>query len=427
MRPCWAWATLVGSLGCASVFDEGVVPPPLPPDVGDPTPSTDDDSAPGDDDTPDDDTSPTPDDDDSTDDVDPTPSPPSEVRALWVTRWNWSDPADIDGILDDALEAGFNTVFFQVRGNADSYYPSAIEPWARSLTGTLGGDPGWDPLDHAIVGAHARGLELHPWLNTFPAWSGTTPPTESSPRHILLSHPEWRVAGTDGVPAPYQEGYLFVSPGIEAVRAHVATVAADIAARYAIDGLHLDYIRYPGASYSHDALSEAAFASYQAGGGGLDWNGWQREMVIDTAARVRDAVRDARPGTPVTAAVWGIYDDLWAWNSSEGRDDYHQDSVAMVQRGVVDAIVPMIYWPMTDPPGGYTDFATLVDFFEAEVGGPSLWVGLDGDYEDFSEIEAQIEHARSVGAAGVSIFAWPFLDARDYWDELAGGPFAPGR
>lgn len=32
------------------------------------------------------------------------------------------------------------------------------------LTGTQGGDPGYDPLEFAVTQAHARGLELHAWF-----------------------------------------------------------------------------------------------------------------------------------------------------------------------------------------------------------------------------------------------------------------------
>ncbi|MBN95593.1 MAG: hypothetical protein CL928_16255, partial [Deltaproteobacteria bacterium] len=100
-----------------------------------------------------------------------------------------------------------------------------------------------------------------------------------------------------------------------------------------------------------------------------------------------------------------------------------QDSLAMVQQGVVDAIVPMIYWPITEPPGGYTDFSTLVDTFAAAVPGDALWIGLSADYDDFAEIEAEIQWSRSAGASGVALFAYGSLLSRGYFDALGEGPF----
>ena len=75
-----------------------------------------------------------------------------------------------------AANANFNAIFFQVRGNADAYYASQLEPWASRPSGTLGQDPGWDPLAVAIAEGHARGLEVHAWINVFPSWLGETAP-----------------------------------------------------------------------------------------------------------------------------------------------------------------------------------------------------------------------------------------------------------
>ena len=89
-----------------------------------------------------------------------------ELRGTWiatVSRINWpssDDPAaqrtQLQSILDTAEATGLNTVFFQVRPEADALYASELEPWSRYLTGTQGVDPGYDPLAFAIQEAHAR-------------------------------------------------------------------------------------------------------------------------------------------------------------------------------------------------------------------------------------------------------------------------------
>ena len=79
-----------------------------------------------------------------------------ELRGVWVDRWTFSSASDVEDIMANAAAAGFNTVFFQIRGNADAYYHSQYEPWAKGLTGTLGQDPGWDPLEVAVASGHAR-------------------------------------------------------------------------------------------------------------------------------------------------------------------------------------------------------------------------------------------------------------------------------
>ena len=344
-----------------------------------------------------------------------------EDRALWVTRWDYGDAVDVATIMERAEAAGFTAVLFQVRGTFDAFYESSLEPWASELTGTLGQDPGWDPLGTALEEGHARGLEVHAWLNTFPFWRGTSAPPACQPTHMFNAHPEWRVVDEWGDPMPLNSSYVFASPGNPEVRAHVAAVAADIVTHYAVDGIHLDYIRYPGPEYSHD---DASLDAYAASGAVVDYGDWQREQVTATAAAVHDAIDAVDPDVLLSAAVWGIYEDLWGWWTSQGNVDYYQDSLAMVDSDALDVIVPMIYWPLTDPPGEYTDYRTLIEFFATSVPGHNLWAGMQADYTDFEEIAAEIDVAREVGAGGVSIFAYSYLVEHDYFDDLAAGPFA---
>ena len=168
-----------------------------------------------------------------------------EARGVWMSRFEYTsgllknDPEAaktyIRSVFEKARSAKFNMVFFQVRGNATSFYNSSLEPWASELSGTLGKDPGWDPLQFAIGEAHRLGLELHAWINTFPIWRGGVPPVETNPRQVLLEHPDWVVCDEEGKPMtedPPKEGYIWASPGIPAVRQHILDVVKDIVARY---------------------------------------------------------------------------------------------------------------------------------------------------------------------------------------------------
>ncbi|MFC1545107.1 family 10 glycosylhydrolase [Gemmatimonadota bacterium] len=89
------------------------------------------------------------------------------IRGLWVSRWEYSSPEDISALFSRSASWGITDVYFQVRGRGDAFYRSEIEPWGAELTGTLGRDPGWDPLDVAIREARQRGLRLHSHWSTF--------------------------------------------------------------------------------------------------------------------------------------------------------------------------------------------------------------------------------------------------------------------
>ncbi|MFH1807435.1 MAG: family 10 glycosylhydrolase [Pseudomonadota bacterium] len=360
--------------------------------------------------------------------LDVLPPESFEARGVWVTRWNYSTQAHVQQIVAQLAAAGVNQMYFQVRGAADAYYASTLEPWADRLSGTLGQDPGWDPLRTAISEAHAVGIEVHAWINTFPAWScGVALPSSSGVPHILETHPEWVVVDSSGTSmlGNCTSGYVTLSPGIPEVRAHLAAVAEEILTQYDVDGLHLDYIRYPGRQFSHDAVSEALFAEAQALDSTLTWDDWQRRQVNATVRDIFEVLLGVRPSATLSAAVWGIYRNIWGWSSvSQGVVDYYQDSRAWTAGRYIDAIVPMIYWPLTDPLGQRLDFATLIADHVDNNPGRQVLAGIEANYTSFDEITNQVEATRAAGAPGTVLFAYTYLQDRSYWDELEAGPFA---
>ncbi|RMG19497.1 MAG: hypothetical protein D6729_05085 [Deltaproteobacteria bacterium] len=358
--------------------------------------------------------------------VEVVPAAPVELRGLWVTRWNYDSPADVERIFEQAAAAGFNAIFFQVRGTADAYYDSSLEPWAERLTGTLGEDPGWDPLAVAIESGRREGLEVHAWLNTVPAWSGATPPAESTPRHIYLAHPEWIMQDASGTPMPLGDGYVCVSPGIPEVQDHIVAVVEDLLSKYAVDGIHLDYIRYYGPQYSHDPVSLARYEAARAADPTTTFEDWQRDQVTELVRRVYQRVRQ-HPGVRLTAAVWHN-NDLDVTGSS-GYRDYYQDSHRWTREGIIDAIVPMTYFRLDSDPG----FAALVDdHLTNGRNGRHVYVGVHAygrgrgaevDTSGQAMLE-NIAYARQAGADGIVVFAYPYLDESGLFGVLADGPFS---
>ena len=107
---------------------------------------------------------------------------------------------------------------------------------------------------------------------------GASLPQSEGIAHVLESHPEWAAVDSGGVSMidGCTDGYIFLSPGIPQVRGHIRSVVADIITSYDVDGIHLDYIRYPGTRYSHDVVSETAYAKAKADDPTLAWEDWQR-------------------------------------------------------------------------------------------------------------------------------------------------------
>jgi len=361
--------------------------------------------------------------------------PKAEARALWVTRFDYDSEAKIVRIMETASRANFNIVYFQARASGDAYYRSAIEPCAQRLCGKLGGTPSYDPLEVAVREGHARGLQVHAYLNGLSAWPAgiegqcklIPQPDSGNPRHILLDHPEWVMSDRRGrrLPCPNGEEYIWLSPGFPEVRTRLAAVAADIVRRYDVDGVHLDRIRYPGNAWSWDSASRAGFGRnpdmYPA-----DWRAYRTSLVNQMVRETYDSVSSVRPEIVMSAAVWGIYDDKWNWKTLSGTKDLMQDSRAWAKEGYMDILVPMTYSRIKPGHCARIDWTCMLDEQLAgaeRATGRQMYIGIDAS-KGANEIIQQIRTARSRGVTGMAIFSFTDADNARVWPLLSAGVFA---
>jgi uncharacterized lipoprotein YddW (UPF0748 family) len=357
-----------------------------------------------------------------------TPGLPQEVRALWVTRWDYQTVDDVRIICDKAAAANFNLLYFQVRGNADAFYRSRVEPWAARLSGTLGQDPGWDPLQVAIDEAHARGLELHAWVNVYPAWLGETPPTPSTPETMFdrfnrLYGDAWLMWDRNQQPMRLNQQYLWANPAHWAVIEHITHVCKDIVGRYYVDGLHLDNVRYAGWEYSSDALTTDRLNQAAALELDLSRKEYQRRQVDQLITGLRQTMDRLKPGLPLSAAVWPVYYDTWEWwNAGDGFSGFCQDSVGWLRAGIMDTICPMLY--LSSITTDHSQFSVLVRDFVARSTLNSVVAGITTTYDSFGPIGLRIDLARAAGAAGQSLFAYGHINSHNYWDDFLAGPYS---
>lgn len=308
-------------------------------------------------------------------------SPEEEMRGVWVSSvYNLDYPskattsadtlkAEADKILDNTVKAGLNTVFLQVRPTSDALYDSDIFPWSHWLTGKQGTAPadGFDPLEYWVEGAHARGLELHAWLNPYRVtrdknWD------ELDPANPAKTHTGWAVKYTDG--------NYYYDPGLPEVRELVVDGAAEIVRNYDVDGIHLDDYFYPGSDFN-DA------ATYQKYGAGFDnIADWRRDNVNKLVAALDETLHalDADLEFGISpAGVWANQStDPRGSNTRGGNESYvkaYADSLAWIEAGTVDYIIPQIYWEIGH---AAADFATLTDWWIEQTKGTDvkLYIGL---------------------------------------------------
>ena len=125
------------------------------------------------------------------------------------------------------VKTGINAVYFQVKPDGTALWRSNILPWSEVLTGTVGQDPGYDPLAFMLQEAHRRGINVHAWLNPYRVSMNTRPQTIDALNHTLRSppasvyalHPDWiRTANERFV----------LDPGLPDVRNWITGVVAEI-------------------------------------------------------------------------------------------------------------------------------------------------------------------------------------------------------
>ena len=265
------------------------------------------------------------------------------TQVMWVTRFDFRTQDDVRAVIRNCADLGIDRVMFQVRGNATVFFPSPHEPWAEQLDWK---SPGFDPLALAIQEAHARGMQLHAWTNVVPGWWGPTPP--SSREHLWNSRPNWFWFDQHGKRQALSEKfYVSLNPALPAVREHIVKVLADLVKRYDVDGLHLDYIRFPNEppavpagtdiDYPRDRESLALFASET--GGDPDrhpelWDQWRTSRITLLLQEIRAAVKSAKPKLPLSAAVGP---------EPTRALEHFQDVEAWLAHGLLDAVYPMNY------------------------------------------------------------------------------------
>ena len=323
-----------------------------------------------------------------------------EFRGAWVaTVYNLDWPsgpglpaatqkAQLRTLLDRAAELKLNAILLQVRPASDALYASTKEPWSEFLSGKAGVSPGYDPLEFAVAEAHARGLELHAWVNPFRAAISASAKLPAN--HIATEYPEWvRRFGKQ----------LWIDPGEPAARDYVISVITDIVRRYAVDGIHLDDYFYPYPLKPGQATfpDDSSWNRYGAKSG-LSRADWRRENIDDFVRSMYRAVKAARSKARVGISPFGIWRPGVPATTKAGLDAYGQlfaDSRKWVAQGWVDYLAPQLYWSIRP---AEQSFPVLLDWWRAQSHGIPIWPGLAteriGSKRPAREIIEQIELTR---------------------------------
>lgn len=360
----------------------------------------------------------------------------TEVRALWVTRTTLTSPDSIAQMIRAAQDGGFNTLLVQVRGRGDAYFSSTTEPRAHELTGR----PGFDPLATILEQAHAAGLQVHAWIAVNLVSSAFEMP--ASRQHVIYRQPDWlmvprEIAGEMLRVDPRSPEYvgrlarwtransstvegLYTSPVHAAAATHVATLVRELVTTYAVDGVHLDYVRFPSDDFDFSRGTLQAFKSsvqpdltpadrsMMVAREALDpfayvnvyrerWSTFRRSRLTALVMRLRTVIKTARPTATISAAV--VPDVQVAVN------ERLQDWRTWLDQGLIDVLAPMAY--STDA----EVFERQIAAAQALAGERPVWAGVGAYRLSPAQTIAHVAAARRLGAGGVVLFSYESLIA----------------
>ena len=322
------------------------------------------------------------------------PNPKYEVRAVWLTTiggidWPHSyaqsersaekQKEELRAILDRLQKANINTILLQTRIRATTIYPSQYEPWDGCLSGFPGKSPGYDALQFAIDECHKRGMEVHAWVVTIPVgkWNsyGCRQLRKRFPRLIKRID---------------QDGYM--DPEATQTGCYLAEMCREIVQRYDVDGIHLDYIRYPETWKFRIGKDQA------------------RGNITRIVEKIHQAVKKEKPWVKMSCSPIGKFDNLsryWShgWNA---YTKVAQDAQAWLKDGLMDELFPMMYFR------GDQFFPFAIDWKEHSYGkiiAPGLGIYFLDPKEgkwNISDITSELYHLRNIGE-GHAFFRNKFL------------------
>ena len=356
----------------------------------------------------------------------------TEVRALWVLRASLDSPDTIRRMVTSAAANGFNTLFVQVGSPQDA--------------------PAFDALGETLTLAHARGLRVHAWIDVTMVSAASEFPR--SREHVIYQHPEWLMVPRELAAEllaidPRSPEYLgrlarwsrnqgdrvagvYVSPLHADAQVQLAASIRDLVTRYALDGVHLDHVTFPGADFDYSRGAIDRFKRQM-----------QRELSADERARV-DAVEQIDPfaypnerpdewrlfrQTQLSALVTRIYSSVKAARASVvvsaavmpdaglAQRERFQDWRTWAENGFVDVLCPMAYT------ADATEFTRQVAEARLLAGGRPVWAGIGAHRISAREAVDNIAAARRLGAAGVILFSYDSIvgpqNGTDYLSALA--------
>jgi uncharacterized lipoprotein YddW (UPF0748 family) len=350
------------------------------------------------------------------------PVRPVEARSVWLDRGTIIATKDAKGmaaVFDKLKASGFNVVYFETNNAGYVMYPSKV--------GVQNPDTiGWDPLGTALKEARKHNMELHAWMWVFNVGNAKHNPIVGKPADypgpVLSTHDfAWALAAQNGSLLPPKQHEFWIDPSNPDGRRYIKDLIMEVAKNYAVDGIQLDYIRYPfngkGSEMGFDWLGRQRFE--QETGLSLDhldeetrqvWQAWKISQINSFVKDISASIRANKPSMRISCAVYAMPKRM-------RLNAIQQEWETWVANGWVDTINPMTYV-------GTAKELTLASSYvrESTADHALVYPGLSIRQLDTAGLVEQMDAARETGTLGTTMFAAAHLDDKKV-NVLKLGPY----
>jgi uncharacterized lipoprotein YddW (UPF0748 family) len=350
-------------------------------------------------------------------------------RGMWIIRDQLIKKESIDRFINFAERNGFTDLFVQVRGRGDAFYQSSIVALSPTVA-----DPSFDPLQYTLEQAHPRNIKVHAWLNTYLLWSSDDKPAD--PQHLLLQHPEWCTVDADGKKDIHRkekdfrdnnlEG-VYLSPLVPEVKTYLVEMIRELVEKYNVDGVHLDYIRYPKDSYDFNEVGRQRFKDVY----GVDpillsitnksffsgmeaqtieqlmekWNDFRRDAITELVVDAREVIIATRKPIALSAAVKP--------DPVEARYYFFQDWEKWLKSAYLDFAVPMNYTKSAE------QFEEILNKFDPLILKDKIWMGIAVYNQSRYDALTKVLISRTNGFNNLVFFSYEsFANQPNYFPTL---------
>ncbi|HCL00181.1 MAG TPA: hypothetical protein DHW42_08790 [Candidatus Marinimicrobia bacterium] len=353
----------------------------------------------------------------------------TEHLSMWIVRDQMTNRESIDKFIEFADRNGFTDLFVQVRGRGDAFYKSSIVCLASAVQ-----DQNFDPLKYTLEKAHPKNIKVHAWLNMYLLWTSGECPSDNN--HLVNQHSEWFAVDADDAKDVERKindfkknntTEIYLSPLVPDVNKYLVGIVKELVELYHVDGIHLDYIRYPNRSYDYNEVGRKRFIEIygvdpillSASNGSYfsrvavetienmieKWSNFRRDAITELVVGIRSVIITTRKPILLSAAVKP--------DPFNARHLFYQDWENWLKKDYLDFAVPMNYTKNAE------QFEQALSKIDPLISKEKIWMGIGAFNQDRYDALTKIMISFDSGYSNLALFSYKtFINQPDYLPPL---------